>query len=223
MTPWLKPKIIWIGSWFNLFTIPIQAVIGGTIIAIVIVTAAASFAFFTYARTGETKTVITTGDLQFSYFEREDNLSIENQFPLADSIGAKDEANAYDFQVAMVSSSGAQTMNYDVIIVTNNKGDNTFTNDQIKYNLAKDNVYVKGTDSTGLKLSTIDGLDSNSSTGQGIALQNQPITSGETHNYKLRIWISDDVSYNDEVDEDTGTMDGKYNSYTYSLKVKINF
>jgi len=189
------------------------------IFALVIVTTAASFAFFTYSRTGNTKATIISGDIEFSYIEGK-SATLTNAFPVADSIGAIDETGEYDFQVKL-NSSGVATANYNVYLVDNNTSTNHFTNEQIKFALIKNDVFVANTSATeGVKLSTIPGFNEGTSKGEGIVLEDQEISSGEIDNYKLRIWISDDVSYTNEYLSD-GTMEGKYNSYTYSLKVKV--
>jgi len=189
------------------------------IFALVIVTTAASFAFFTYSRTGNTKATIISGDIEFSYIEG-DSAELTNAFPVADSIGAIDTTGEYDFQVKL-NSSGTTTASYNVYLVDNNTSTNHFTNEQIKFALIKNDVYVANTSATeGVKLSSISGFNEGVSKGEGIVLEDQEISSGETDNYKLRIWISDDVSYNNDYQTD-GTMEGKYNSYTYSLKVKV--
>ena len=189
------------------------------IFALVIVTTAASFAFFTYSRVGNTKATIISGDIEFSYIEGK-SAELTNAFPVADEVGAIDESGEYDFQVKL-NSSGTTTASYNVYLVDNNTSTNHFTNEQIKFALIKNDVFVANTSSTeGVKLSTLDGFNEGSSKGEGIVLEDQEISSGEVDNYKLRIWISDDVSYTNEYLSD-GTMTGKYNSYTYSLKVKV--
>ena len=70
------------------------------------------------------------------------------------------------------------------------------------------------------KLSEIDGFSKGTHKGEGLVLDNQEISSEQTDTYKLRIWISDDVNYSNTIDEN-GTMVGKYNGYTYSLRVKV--
>jgi len=189
------------------------------IFALVIVTTAASFAFFTYSRTGNTKATIISGDIEFSYIEG-DSAELTNAFPVDDEIGAIDTTGEYDFQVKL-NSSGTTTASYNVYLVDNNTSTNHFTNEQIKFALIKNDVFVANTSATeGVKLSTLDGFNEGTSKGEGIVLSDQEISSGNTDEYKLRIWISDDVSYTNNYQTD-GTMDGKYNSYTYSLKVKV--
>ena len=98
------------------------------IFALVIVTTAASFAFFTYSRVGSTTSTVISGDIEFSYIEGE-SATLTNAFPVKDSIGAIDETGEYEFQVKMKSSSENVKVDYNVYLVDNNGGsDNYFTN-----------------------------------------------------------------------------------------------
>ena len=201
------------------------------IFALVIVTTAASFAFFTYSRVGNTTTTITSGDIEFTYKEGED-ASLANAFPVSDSVGANDTSEEYTFTVNLKSTSASNKMNYNVYLLDANDDANTnyFTNEQIKFALIKDNVFVAGTSTTeGKKLSSVAGFTAGEHEGEGLVLESQEIAAGKTDEYKLRIWISDDINYSntDRVDDDTDefndsqTSIGKYNGYKYSLKVKV--
>ena len=68
------------------------------IFALVIVTTAASFAFFTYSRVGNTTTTVTSGDIEFTYKEGED-AGLANAFPVSDTVGAQDTTKEYTFTV----------------------------------------------------------------------------------------------------------------------------
>ena len=202
------------------------------IFALVIVTTAASFAFFTYSRVGQTTTTITSGDIEFSFKEGE-SAGLANAFPVSDSVGANDTSEEYTFTVNLKSSSTSNKMNYNVYLLDANdesQGTSYFNNEQIKFALIKDNAFVAGTSSSsGVKLSEIDGFTAGERHGEGLVLDNQEIVSGKTDEYKLRIWISDDVNYsnteltddNTDVNNDAQTSNGKYNSFKYSLKVKV--
>ena len=201
------------------------------IFALVIVTTVASFAFFTYSRVGNTTTTITSGDIEFTYKEGED-ASLANAFPVSDSVGANDTSEEYTFTVNLKSTSASNKMNYNVYLLDANDDANTnyFNNEQIKFALIKDGTFVADTSgNAGRKLTDIDGFDTGATTGEGLVLENQEIVSGKTDEYKLRIWISDDVNYSntDRVDDNTDefndaqTSTGKYNGYKYSLKIKV--
>ena len=201
------------------------------IFALVIVTTAASFAFFTYSRTGNTTTTITSGDIEFTY-EEGDSASLANAFPVSDKVGAQDTSEEYTFTVNMKSSSTANKMNYNVYLLDANDAEsaNYFTNEQIKYALVKNGTYVAGTSSTtGRKLSQVPGFTAGSYEGEGLVLEDQEIMANTIDEYKLRIWISDDVNYSNTsttddgttVDNDSEISTGKYNGYKYSLKVKV--
>ena len=195
------------------------------IFALVIVTTAASYAFFNYSRVGNTTNTITSGDIEFT-FKEGDSANLSNAFPVSDEIGANDETEQYTFTVNLKSTSASNKMNYNVWLLDNNKGtDKYFNNEQIKFALIKDGTFVAGTSSTsGIKLSDIDGFTAGERHGEGIVLENQEIISGKTDEYKLRIWISDDVNYSNTENNggsDEQTSIGKFNAYKYSLKVKI--
>ena len=198
------------------------------IFALVIVTTAASFAFFTYSRTGQTTTTITSGDIEFSFIEGT-NAFLTDAFPVSDSVGANDASGEYTFDVKMSSSSSNNKMTYNVYLVDNNKATQDdegneikyFSNEQIEFALIKNGTYVAGTSgNVGKKLTDVTGFNVDSSIGEGLVLENQEIIANTKDNYKLRIWISDDVNYSNTIDS-SGTMTGKFNGYKYSLKVKV--
>ena len=194
------------------------------IFALVIVTTAASFAFFTYSRVGETTTTITSGDIEFTYDEGA-SAGLANAFPISDSVGAVDTAGEYTFTVNMKSSATSSKMNYNVYLIDANEttGVNYFNNEQIKFALVKNGTFVADTSSiTGKKLSEVAGFTAGSHEGEGLVLKDQEIAANVTDTYKLRIWISDDVNYSNTVNgQDEQTSVGKYNGYKYSLKVKV--
>ena len=196
------------------------------IFSLVIVTTAASFAFFTYSRVGNTITTITSGDIEFTYKEGED-ASLANAFPVSDLVGANDTSEEYTFTVNLKSSSASNKMNYSVYLLDANDDANTnyFTNEQIKFALIKDGTFVADTTgNAGRKLTDISGFDAGATTGEGLVLENQEIVSGKTDEYKLRIWISNEVNYSNTdpvTGQDEQTSSGKYNGYKYSLKVKV--
>lgn len=187
--------------------------------SICFITIGSSFAIFNYTKTGDKINTVQIGDIVFSMLDGE-SVFIEEEFPESDIDGNKNVP--YIFTVNNKSSDGL-TLYYDLSFLDNNKesGAKYFKNNQIKYSLVKNDNYVAGTSSnTGKKLSEINGFDNESTIGEGIVLTNQAITAKKTDTYELRIWISDDVSYDNDIDEN-GLMVGKYNSYQYSLKVKI--
>lgn len=189
------------------------------IFALIIVTTTASFAFFTYSRVGQTKTTITSGDIEFSFIEGE-SASLTNAFPVSDSVGAVDTKGEYKFDVKMNSSSKNLKMSYNVLLVDNNKeGKKHFTNDQIKFAIIKNGTYVGLTaKDKGRLMSSIEGFNTEESKGEGIVLINQEIVSGATDNYKLRIWLDEGLDYSNGNEQN---VSGKYNGYTYSVKVKV--
>lgn len=216
------------------------------IFAFIVVTVGSTYAFFNYSRTGTTTSTISTGDISFMFFDKKE-VSVVDAYPLADSIGANDTANVYEFTVSGDSTGSKLSFDYTVTLLSSNSkvikpnatqaelesGDYVrgyFTNDQIKVNLIKNDVnYILGGANTGVKLTDITGFNSGVINGNGV-VTTQTVNSGDVDNYKLRIWISDDVNYTNtaltddgtDVYNDAPTSNGKYNGYTYTLKVKID-
>ena len=206
------------------------------VFALVIVTVGVSYAFFSYSRVGETTNTITSGDIQFSYTEGAD-AKLENAFPVADSVGAADETGAYTFTVAGYETGDAE-LKYNVTLLANNDGvDKAFTNDQIKISLQNttSGSYAVGSASTGEKLSELTAASGTNefaaatSTGSCVVVSGaDAVQAGEE--YKLKMWISSDVDYSNteltddgtDVENDAQTSVGKFNGYSYSLKVKVD-
>ena len=218
------------------------------VFALVIVTVGASYAFFSYSRTGATTNTVTSGDITFT-FKDEKSVSITNAFPQADSVALADTTNIYEFSVYGAVTEGADvSFKYDVTLVSDNtktvKADATaaeleagthvkgyFTSDQIKVNLLRnDTEYLFGTANTGVKLSTVTGFSAGTITGSGVIANDVTVQAGKTDNYKLRMWIDEGVDYSNttltsdgtDVNNDAQTSVGKYNGYTYTLKVKVD-
>lgn len=208
------------------------------VFALVIVTVGVSYAFFSYSRVGETTNTITSGDIQFSYTEGAE-AKLENAFPVVDSIGAAETATdkVYTFTVAGYQTGDAE-LKYNVTLLANNDGvAKAFTNDQIKISLKNttSGTYAVGSASTGLKLSELTAASGTNefaaatSTGSCVVVSGaDAVQAGE--DYELRMWISSDVDYsNTELTDDTTdaendaqTSVGKFNGYSYSLKVKVD-
>lgn len=217
------------------------------VFALVIVTVGASYAFFSYSRTGATTNTVTSGDISFT-FKDERSVSITNAFPVADAVALADTTNIYEFSVSGAVSEGANvSFNYDVTLVSDNtktvnpsataeqleagthvKG--YFTNDQIKVNLLRgENEYLFGTANTGVKLSTVAGFGTGVTSGSG-KIASGAVEAGKTDEFKLRMWIDERVDYSNTIstsdgtdtENDAQTSVGKYNGYTYTLKVKVD-
>ena len=190
-------------------------------LGIIIITLGASLAFFTYSRIGNNLTTITSGDIEFSFVEGK-SATLTNAFPVSDTVGAADTTGEYTFDVKLKSSSPLVTAKYVVSLISNNDGEKDFNNEHIKYNLQRNGEFVVGSVEKGELLSTIEGFDQGETNGEGIIVFNQAIEANKTDTYKLRIWIDENVNYSNTVNgQDEQTSTGKYNSYNYSLKAKV--
>ena len=88
----------------------------------------------------------------------------------------------------------------------------------LEKSVEENETYVAGTSSTtGKKLTDVSGFTTGQTTGEGLVLENQEIIANSRDNYKLRIWISDDVDYSNTINgQDEQTSTGKFNGYKYS-------
>ena len=226
------------------------------VFALVIVTVGVSYAFFSYSRVGTTTNTITSGDIQFTYEEGENSVTLKNAFPVADSVGAADETGAYTFTVSGYQT-GEADLRYNVTLMSANDNENItqdpaatyeqieagthvrgyFANDQIKASLQNvtTNTYVFGSATTGVKLSAITATAGTNSFAVGTTSgECQVVTNAEAkkdgEEYKLKLWIADDVDYSNtkltddgtDVNNDAQTSVGKFNGFSYSLKVKVD-
>ena len=106
------------------------------VISLVLITAGVTYAFFSYARQGETVNSITTGTITFAYNESENALEINNALPQADSVGiASNATSAFEFSVTSTTPSTAY-INY---IVTARMGESTLPQNQVKLYLTVGN------------------------------------------------------------------------------------
>lgn len=225
------------------------------VFALVIVTVGVSYAFFSYSRVGETTNTITSGDIQFSYVEG-DTATLINAFPVSDQIGAADETGAYTFTVSGYQTGEAE-LKYNVTLMSANDNENItvdpnatyeqveagthvrgyFTNEQIKASLQNvtSGAYVFGGADSGLKLTEITATSGTNSFATGTTEGSCQVVTGADavktgEEYKLKLWISDDVDYsntyltNDGTDKenDAQTSVGRFNGFSYSLKVKVD-
>ena len=86
------------------------------VISLVLITAGVTYAFFSYAKQGETVNTITTGTITFAYSEDSNALLINDALPQADSVGIANNAQengAFEFSVTSTTPSTAY-INYIV-------------------------------------------------------------------------------------------------------------
>ena len=119
------------------------------VISLVLITAGVTYAFFSYAKQGETVNSITTGTINFLYDESGTALTISNALPQSDSVGiSANSTEAFTFSVTSTTPSTAY-INY--IVTARMDATSTLPGEQVK-------LYITSTGST-------DGTEGNPTTG----------------------------------------------------------
>ncbi len=208
------------------------------VLSLVLITAGVTYAFFSYAKEGETKNTLTTGTITFYYDEQteeENGISIEEAMPMDDNAGMalKDNKNVFKFKVTSTVSSGAKI---PYAVTVRKDKESTLGNDYVKVYLTATGDTSSGTaknytttDSTHVKvfsqlgeLSSLtdeylksiklpDGVEE-----KVIYTSEVPANSEDyTTNFELRMWISGDTE-----DEATTAID--YSPYEFVATEKTS-
>lgn len=209
------------------------------LLALVLITAGVSYAFFSYSKQGTTENTITTGTLTFAYNENgpEGNaISITNMLPISDTDGMKlSGANhVFDFQITGKTAGGK--ILYDIV---SEKMATTkpLSEDVVKIALTKvrgeteENVTGKGPgitpSKTYPKYSELTAMTATDFTEIPV-LENAnerflyreeiPNNTGTyAEQFRLRMWISDDAA---STDASTGEWD--YNDQSFTVRVNVH-
>ena len=226
----------------------ILSIVGIAVLVLAVV--GASFAFFTYSRTGTSNNVITTGSINFS-FEEENSLALVNRFPQEDADGKNNDK--LSFKVFGSISSGGVDIGYDVyaiagdVVYTDANGnivESTATGATARERMADDyiKVYVTGsTTSTSDTLTVASPYNTGGTAGDsanGFKIASGTIKADgtvHTHNYTLTMWVDSTVTISDteeatfrasEITDDTPDAEKVntnpvYSKQYYSLKIKV--
>ena len=188
------------------------------VISLVLITAGVTYAFFSYAKEGQTENVITTGTIRFAYNEVEANgkgIKIEDALPITDEAGkalsdATESGQSFHFTVTSVTPSTAKIP----YVVTVKKTDtSTIATDQVKLYLVATgsqtgNGTTVGTGDVVNTFSLLPGVSTNSITADLDDANERILFTGEVpasaSNYSteftLRMWLSGDASSNATAD-----------------------
>lgn len=103
------------------------------VISLVLITAGVTYAFFSYAKQGETENTITTGSITFVYNENGTALNITDALPKSDNVAIEEHnaanSNAFTFQVTSTTPSTAY-INY--IVTARMDHESTLPDSQVK-------------------------------------------------------------------------------------------
>ena len=154
-----------------------------------------TYALVNVTVSGTKRQVITAGDLSLILEENENNLTIENAFPLADEVGMIQE-DVFTFRLI---NNSPMEVGYILKLVDITTGGNKLSTSDVKYYLTKDG---KGTPALLSELE--DGV-----VDSGLIKGNQVI------HYSLRLWLRYDIT-------DDTTVVGKNLSYRIDVDVVQN-
>lgn len=178
------------------------------VVSLVLITAGVTYAFFSYAKEGETENTISTGTITFLYDELKEmegnaGILIEDALPMTDAEGKvlAGTNEVFNFQVTSTVS-GDATIPYTV--TARKKAGSTLAENQIKLYLEATGSETAGTNYT------VDGdavkLYSELSAPAGLTLPEGTVektiytgtvparTTNYTENFKLRMWINGDTT-----------------------------
>ncbi|MEG1986990.1 MAG: hypothetical protein RR047_00800 [Bacilli bacterium] len=188
---------------------------GLALIALLLITVGASYAFFTYSKQGSKVNSVTTGTLTFAYNESEavgNGITLTNAMPITDDAGKGllGAGNIFDFTIT--ASASAVPLNYSVAAIKQSG------------NLSEGAVKIYLTDITGTEQPsplTVSGgvvkkyseLGANPNGGKTIYTGTFGVgTNNATKNFRLRMWVASDA---------TNVTDGNWNYNNQNFQVKV--
>ena len=179
------------------------------ILSLVIITVGVTYAVFTYTRLGTTDNTVTTGTLKFLYTENTgvgNGISIENAFPVSDTVGKSysTENYVFDFKVEGTNT-GKDEIPYEVTL--RKKSTSTLSESNVKVYLTdmtedSDIEILEPTLYSDLTRTNIEVGDEIEKT-----IYNGSVLGGELtylKEFRLRMWI-DEASNQDEINGKTFT------------------
>lgn len=207
-----------------------------------------TYAFFNYTRTGAPN-IIKTGKINLKFTDGDNSLFITNQFPIPDNEAYNMKSNGEevvitDFTVSGFSSSTSLPLKYKVTALkgNNEEGMNRFKDSEVKLYLVGEtndkgsftieNGYGTADAVTGKygELASVgnSGIDT-SNGGEILLATGQVDTEATTHEYTLRMWISDKVKISDTDSSYTycastsecNDTRNVYSTLYYSLRIKV--
>ena len=185
------------------------------IISLIVITVGVTYAFFNYAKEGTTDNTIKTGSITFLYTEVSGvgkGISLTEAYPVSDSIGKVQvgEGKVFDFKV---TSNISMNSNIDYQVTARKKTRSTLANSAVKVYLTE----VNGTEQELLlskysELSQTDKVDISKYDERILYEGTVPAnTSNYEKNFRLRMWVSDDIDFSD----------GSMNDKTFTLTVNV--
>ena len=177
------------------------------IIGIILLVTGVTFALYNILFTGKKEQTIVVGNINFTYNEKTNGLSLNNDDILDNTSGINQE-KYFDFDISLNSSNNI-SITYQIAIEEDKT--NTLSNDKIKLYLTdqNNNKIKEPVNISDLKLDD-----------KGYRkLYINTINQNETQKYRLRAWVDVDKAY--EITNNGGTHSIKLNSSSYKFKVNV--
>ncbi len=177
------------------------------IIALVLIVTGVTFALYNILFTGKKEQTIIVGDINFTYNEKTNGLSLNNDDILDNTSGINQE-KYFDFDISLNSSNNT-SITYQIAIEEDKT--NTLSNDKIK-------LYL--TDQNNKKIKDPVNISELKLDDKGYRkLYINTINQNETQKYRLRAWVDVEKAY--EITNTGGTHSIKLNSASYKFKVNV--
>ena len=177
------------------------------VIAMILIVTGVSFALYNILFTGKKEQTIIVGDINFTYNEKTNGLSLDDSSILDNENGMK-QTSYFDFDISLTSS-GNLSITYQIALEETSTS--TLSNDKVK-------VYL--TDQNNNKILDPVSISSLKTDDKGYRkLYVNTINRNETQKYRLRAWIDMDKVY--EITENGGTHSIIAKEATYKFKVNV--
>ena len=177
------------------------------IIAMVLIITGITFSLYNVLFKGNKNQTLTIGDINFTYNEKTNGLSLDNNDILSDEDGLK-QTKYFDFDISLTSTNNT-SITYQIAIEENTTS--TLSNDKVK-------VYL--TDQEDNKILDPTSINNLSTDDKGYRkLYINTISTNETQKYRLRAWV--DTSKAFEIIDNNGSHSLTMTSATYKFKINV--
>ena len=177
------------------------------VIAMIFIVTGVSFALYNILFTGKKEQTIIVGDINFTYNEKTNGLSLDDSSILDNENGMK-QTSYFDFDISLTSS-GNLSITYQIALEETSTS--TLSNDKVK-------VYL--TDQNNNKILDPVSISSLKTDDKGYRkLYVNTISQNETQKYRLRAWIDMDKAY--EISNNNGSHSLTMTNATYKFKVNV--
>ncbi len=177
------------------------------IIGIILIVTGVTYSLYSILFTGKKEQTVVVGNINFTYNEKTNGLSLNNDDILDNTSGINQE-KYFDFDISLNSSNNI-SITYQIAIEEDKT--NTLSNDKIK-------LYL--TDQNNNKIKDPVNISNLKLDDKGYRkLYINTINQNETQKYRLRAWVDVDKAY--ETTNNGGTHSIKLNSSSYKFKVNV--